>query len=804
MNVFLPANVSNRLPGLLKLFVVLWALMIQSVSANSQYSGSWYNSDRDGEGFHIEMLEDDQVLVIWFTYPGPTDDPSAEQAWILGSGTITDNTITIIGANKFQGPEFGPDYNKDDLVLLPWGDLSIVFSGNNNATVEYDGLDGEGTTDVIRITSMAERENATRIPVGFSGAWYNPATNGQGWFVEVLSDESALVYFFTYDANGNQAWNLAVGYLDGNRIVVPNSQTGKGTFFGTQFDTKDVVRESFVDVVLEYEDCKSGMAKYKTTDGEHSGSMPIERITTLDGKECKVLVLNTGEAGYIMSDSGEQDCLEGQTCLTNLVSDGSSVEALTAVPRSGYVFSGWTKTSGELCTDDEASCVPDTSGVESDVVLAPVFEPEGSIYFPPDEQLLVCQYTEPNLTQSVTCTLKNFSDYGYGPLSDFKLTTDQFFIDYRQRKQELAQLPEELRNNLCSTTAYEAGFYTEYTPTPPLDPLQDYNPPPPGVHGPLLLARVHYTLLDNQDAAGLIKRSLLEWAENEVDLIFAEDVAAPGWGAEVHYQLGLLMPIYVMAWEAIRDLDFVSPTDRSKIDDYLYKLMRFLALRLEREAGNFYDDPYVCPDNCGWGNNEVFNHSWTQDLGLMVFAVWTGNDTLFQRGIKRYFAILDGLIRPDGSHFSESQRGGSALSYSIGATDTLIRMAELAAVQGYDLYGVEIDGKSLHTIMDFHISAIEDETLIHPYAQSVQVNPWYCENDSCRNSWNNQLFSEDNPGGWDGAGGWIEFDVYRKRFPESPLVPRYLALFPNADQFYYWEGTFVQACEFRDVSRLID
>ncbi|MFC1688271.1 alginate lyase family protein [Pseudomonadota bacterium] len=801
MNVFLPANVSNRLPGLLKLFVVLWALMIQSVSANSQYSGSWYNSDRDGEGFHIEMLEDNQVLVIWFTYPGPTDDPSAEQAWILGSGTITDNTITIIGANKFQGPEFGPDYNKDDLVLLPWGDLSIVFSGNNNATVEYDGLDGEGTTDVIRITSMAQRENATRIPVGFSGAWYNPDTNGQGWFVEVLSDESALVYFFTYDANGNQAWNLAVGYLDGNRIVVPNSQTGKGTFFGTQFDTKDVVREPFVDIALEFENCKSGGANYKTKDGEHSGSMPIERITTLAGNECKVLVVQSMGGGSIESASGQLDCVEARTCLVDIQDKDSLADTFTAVPRSGYGFKGWQEGHSTLCAEDLEACSPDLSGVTQDSTLIATYEPEGNLYYPPTNSLAVCSFIEPVDTQIVECEIKDFENYGYGPLTDFRVTSDDIFYDTKLRKKELLILPKEQREEMCNIEYGERDIdFATYTPTPPLDPEQDTKSPAPGIFNPLVFARIAYSLFDNQDAGEMILRSLLTWAEHEVDLNWV--LADYGSAGEGHYQLGFLLPVYALAWDAIRDAEFVSFNDRLIIDRYMHKLMEYEAQRQRHEQGFQVGDMYTCGDPCYFGNIEVFNHAWSQDQGLMTYGVMTKNDTLYQLGIARYFAILDGLVREDGSHFMESQRGGQALAYSIISTNFMIRMAELAANQGHDLYNAEVDGISLHTIMEFHISALEDESLIYQYTQ--YRHPSYCGEDSevdvgCSN-WNNQAASESWPHGHHFEESWANFEIYRKRFPDSPLVDRYLTMYPDGKHDTNAEGPFSQACEFRNLS----
>ncbi|MCP4044914.1 MAG: hypothetical protein GY732_02855, partial [Gammaproteobacteria bacterium] len=44
-----------------------------------------------------------------------------------------------------------------------------------------------------------------------SGSWYDPAHNGEGFLLEVLEDEQAIVYWFTYDENGNQRWFIGLG-----------------------------------------------------------------------------------------------------------------------------------------------------------------------------------------------------------------------------------------------------------------------------------------------------------------------------------------------------------------------------------------------------------------------------------------------------------------------------------------------------------------------------------------------------------------------------------------------------------------
>lgn len=255
----------------------------------SNLSGSWYNPDRDGEGFHIELLGNDAALVIWFTYPGPSDNEQTEQAWILGVGTYSDGVITIADANKAHGPEFGAGYDKDALVSDPWGDMTVTFLDENNVVVDYTGVDGDGVRKLIRLTTLAAQENAGGLPIGISGAWYDPETNGQGWFVEVISKTLALVYWFTYDENGNQAWNLGVGNIINNSIVLKESQTGKGTRFGPEFRVEDITREMFAALTLNFDDCNSGNVSYTTPAGEHSGSFPIVRLTSIEGLGCNGL-----------------------------------------------------------------------------------------------------------------------------------------------------------------------------------------------------------------------------------------------------------------------------------------------------------------------------------------------------------------------------------------------------------------------------------------------------------------------------------------------------------------------------------
>ena len=40
----------------------------------------------------------------------------------------------------------------------------------------------------------------------YSGSWFDPTHDGEGYVVEVLDDNRATVYWFTYDSEGNERW----------------------------------------------------------------------------------------------------------------------------------------------------------------------------------------------------------------------------------------------------------------------------------------------------------------------------------------------------------------------------------------------------------------------------------------------------------------------------------------------------------------------------------------------------------------------------------------------------------------------
>jgi poly(beta-D-mannuronate) lyase len=117
-------------------------------------------------------------------------------------------------------------------------------------------------------------------------------------------------------------------------------------------------------------------------------------------------------------------------------------------------------------------------------------------------------------------------------------------------------------------------------------------------------------------------------------------------------------------------------------------------------------------------------------------------------------------MRPDGSLPLETERGARALWYQRHAIASLVTIAEIAAAQGYDLYAVSLDGRSLHQAIDFLARSLAEPALVLPYAAANEkpgdhANYLVQDRSFLRRRGHGRHYM-----------AWLE--AYRARFPERP------------------------------------
>ena len=79
--------------------------------------------------------------------------------------------------------------------------------------------------------------------------------------MEQLDAETAVVYWFTYDSEGRQAWMVATGTVDGDHVYFSELVRPVGGSFGRSFDPESVRREHWGEMHLQL-DCSGGTAGY--------------------------------------------------------------------------------------------------------------------------------------------------------------------------------------------------------------------------------------------------------------------------------------------------------------------------------------------------------------------------------------------------------------------------------------------------------------------------------------------------------------------------------------------------------------
>ena len=161
------------------------------------------------------------------------------------------------------------------------------------------GANGDGCNSV---QDILENLDPSRINAGLNDAWFNPETDGQGFFISIFPDlGAASLAWFTYDtalpADGVTAnlgdpghrWLTAVGPIVGNQVLMDIEFTSGGLF-----DTATEVQRtdppgSDGTIVLTFTSCNSGTAEYDIPSIGRQGTVPIQRVANDNIGLCEAL-----------------------------------------------------------------------------------------------------------------------------------------------------------------------------------------------------------------------------------------------------------------------------------------------------------------------------------------------------------------------------------------------------------------------------------------------------------------------------------------------------------------------------------
>jgi hypothetical protein len=224
---------------------------------------------------------------------------------------------------------------RPELTFIDWnGHLQVVFGFNGVANTEYDPTQpippgdpslpdptlpspvtafrnaahpNEGGYRVLA-QALYDRYFAAElgglafaVNPGLNDAWYNPATDGQGFLVSVYPEVGQMfIAWFTFDTerpgegvtaslgDPGHRWLTAQGPYDGDTANLTLYATGGGVFDAAE-PPASTDPAGIGSLIVEFADCGQALVTYDITAPALTGVIPIERIVPDNMPLCESL-----------------------------------------------------------------------------------------------------------------------------------------------------------------------------------------------------------------------------------------------------------------------------------------------------------------------------------------------------------------------------------------------------------------------------------------------------------------------------------------------------------------------------------
>lgn len=162
------------------------------------------------------------------------------------------------------------------------------------------------TTDNLVMTTLTHTADPTEpqafaMNAGMNDAWYNPLTDGQGFFISVFPEITKVnLAWFTYDTSlppvdassdlgsPGHRWLTALGDINGDTAVL-DITIASGGLFDTATDVQKVEYINDGTITLSFSDCYSGFVEYDIPSIGLQGIIPIQRVTNDNAVLCEAL-----------------------------------------------------------------------------------------------------------------------------------------------------------------------------------------------------------------------------------------------------------------------------------------------------------------------------------------------------------------------------------------------------------------------------------------------------------------------------------------------------------------------------------
>jgi len=210
----------------------------------------------------------------------PTQDCSG-----VSNGAFEPSDVKTVPGTACCGNSWEERSRSD--IALPLGTKSalVAITAHPSADIALD-----------HILLAANAQNGFQIAGYISGNWFNVDRGGSGFQIEATNTIDAasglpvmLAIWFTYTPDGSgQNWIYAQGTYDPTKATTTlPAFLSTGGKFQPNLEPSDATTNPWGTLTFTFTDCNNGVASWNSVvPGYGSGSLPIVRLTRIDGTAC--------------------------------------------------------------------------------------------------------------------------------------------------------------------------------------------------------------------------------------------------------------------------------------------------------------------------------------------------------------------------------------------------------------------------------------------------------------------------------------------------------------------------------------
>ena len=277
-------------------------LVLGSPVTTTLEAADWLNQP----GGYMNYQDD----TLKFTFLIPDDEQNLGLVNGLEEATLALTTTDMTGMRTDAFPDTIPNWEDGVWKRYETTSGNEGDSGGTDATISFEVTDQPVPPPFL-------------LEPGISSSWFDPTHDGEGFILEMLANNGAVLYWFTFDENGEQDWYVAFGEVLGNRIVFPSLVRVSGGEFGPGFDPSKITEDVVGSASFIWTGCDQGDMSYQI--GNQHGRMQIVRITRLMGLDCETPLVATIREEAFLSGSWFDPTHAGEGYILEVLEDSRVV-----------------------------------------------------------------------------------------------------------------------------------------------------------------------------------------------------------------------------------------------------------------------------------------------------------------------------------------------------------------------------------------------------------------------------------------------------------------------------------------------